>query len=635
MKNRLCMCLLIAGMCMAPLYAKPEGPVQLAYQWEFNTPGDTEGWVGADNGHTDPNQATSINGIDGVLTSTNPVTGNDPQLLLSNAGLTLDARFRSWGIIEIRVRQLSDESEEGQPPLWEPQTWDSSGAPIILNGTNLGVISSANYDITDQEGEWIVVNGNISNLGAVTINNIRLDPIGGADNVGNNYEVDYIRLYAALEQPELTVREWAFDTAGDTEGWVLENDGDNEAIQATSINGIDDVLTSDNPVTGGDPWLYMRDELTLDAQLGSWGTVEIRVRQLNATGDAEQPWEPQPFESSGTTAVLLEPFFNLLPLTTANGWTITTEPVGEWIVARGDMSGFDSRTIEEFRFDPIGTAANVGNNWEVDYIRLTGLIPFNATNPTPADGLTGLDPAELNADGLSWNLSADPNLTGSYVYVAVGDPDDPDLFAGVTPDYVQGTGSLSLVPSYFTFDIDQIVYWRVDTQIDGSGPLPGDPNTLKGTLWSFETQTSAPVVESFDNVITAEALLPATLSATISHLTDSVTSVVFTTDDPNVVLLNQNTDLYEPTIEVDLAFGGVVGTYTITLTVTDENANETVDTADVAIYENACLAAQAADDWAGFSPYDFNEDCTVNLMDFAELASEWLDDRRLQGQETY
>jgi hypothetical protein len=53
----------------------------------------------------------------------------------------------------------------------------------------------------------------------------------------------------------------------------------------------------------------------------------------------------------------------------------------------------------------------------------------------------------------------------------------------------------------------------------------------------------------------------------------------------------------------------------------------------VTVTADACAAAQQSTSWAGFSDYDLNTDCVVNLGDLAIFAVEWLNDRNLAGQE--
>jgi len=168
-------------------------------------------------------------------------------------------------------------------------------------------------------------------------------------------------------------------------------------------------------------------------------------------------------------------------------------------------------------------------------------------------------------------------------------------------------------------------YWSVDTDFDG--------NTLPGPYWNFTTVGVEPEITVYDNVITATGLLPAIMSATVTDADGDLVSAAFSATDPNVTLQNEDvSNPYAPTVEVLTAQEGI---YDVNLTVIDAEANVTVDTAQVSVYDDACEAAQAAPSWAGFNVYDTNHDCKVDLTDFAGFASTWLDDIKLQAQETY
>ena len=117
------------------------------------------------------------------------------------------------------------------------------------------------------------------------------------------------------------------------------------------------------------------------------------------------------------------------------------------------------------------------------------VITFRAQNPSPANGAVFVDPADLNANGLSYDIPVDPNVTGSFVYLSINDPN----VSGATPVFVAGTGTgITYIPAGSPFSQDQTVYWRVDTQIDGSAA--GAAETVTGQVWTFDTQKSAPVV---------------------------------------------------------------------------------------------------------------------------------------------
>ena len=96
-------------------------------------------------------------------------------------------------------------------------------------------------------------------------------------------------------------------------------------------------------------------------------------------------------------------------------------------------------------------------------------------------------------------------------------------------------------------------------------------------------------------------------------------------------VVDTTTDFYAPTAELTADY---VGTYTVQLTAADSEDNETSDTVEVSVAEDACAAAQLGPEWDEFNYYDVDQDCDVDIEDFAALAAEWLDDRNLVGQIT-
>ncbi len=300
--------------------------------------------------------------------------------------------------------------------------------------------------------------------------------------------------------------------------------------------------------------------------------------------------------------------------------TLTSEANG-WHVFSYSCDQGRLGSIRSLRIDPVNNLP--GRSFEVDYILITN-GPTGARNPGPFDGEEHVELSEM----LTWNKGPlDPNVTGFWVYFSQN-ANDLDTQVPVFAALAGSGGSYDP-----TLAQDTTYYWRVDEQRNN---LPyGDPGNIKGAVWSFVTVGPAPVVTKFDNVLTARDLLPATLAATITDMDSNVASVVFSCDDPNVILQNQNTDLYAPTIELDLIPGGLEGDYVVTITVTDVHSNVAVDTADVDIFDNACEAAQFASGWHGFSGFDYDKNCKVDLGDLATFAQAWLDNRTLQSQESY
>jgi hypothetical protein len=96
------------------------------------------------------------------------------------------------------------------------------------------------------------------------------------------------------------------------------------------------------------------------------------------------------------------------------------------------------------------------------------------------------------------------------------------------------------------------------------------------------------------------------------------------------VVTDTTTNLLSPTATLTADWPGE---YTVQLSATDNASQTGTDTMVVTVTADACAAAQQSTSWAGFSDYDLNTDCVVNLGDLAIFAVEWLNDRNLAGQE--
>jgi len=92
-----------------------------------------------------------------------------------------------------------------------------------------------------------------------------------------------------------------------------------------------------------------------------------------------------------------------------------------------------------------------------------------------------------------------------------------------------------------------------------------------------------------------------------------------------------NADLYFPTADFTT---DTAGTYVIQLTATDTENPPASDTMEIFVGEDACEAAQEAPGWVEFNFYDRDQNCIVDLLDFAPFALEWLDNRNLPGPVT-
>lgn len=192
MKLRITLSLLVA------LVATCVGEAAPILSFEFNTPGDTEGWQhnGGANGGTTGLTSVTTSGGEGVLTSTTsgPSTSGDLRVLY-NPDFSIPAGFDSWSAVDIRFRQLDD---QGAPR-------DLAGADSSLHlGINAAAISingSGFVEETPGDQEfWYTATLDISGNGANDITQIRIDPITTLRSA--NYELDYVRLSGVPAIPE-------------------------------------------------------------------------------------------------------------------------------------------------------------------------------------------------------------------------------------------------------------------------------------------------------------------------------------------------------------------------------------------------------------------------------------------------
>ncbi len=154
---------------------------------------------------------------------------------------------------------------------------------------------------------------------------------------------------------------WDFDTLGDTEGWGPVPDGHNSLTAGIWVtNGFDSVVLTASDVTGIDPGIFIATNLSV-ASGEFWGSIEVRLRTLNANGGTPVAYNPD------GTLMVLNGIVNGPVGGTLNGWTNTVE-AGEWLVTSLDISGFGTNDITYLRLDvPSG---GVAGNFEYDYIKL-------------------------------------------------------------------------------------------------------------------------------------------------------------------------------------------------------------------------------------------------------------------------
>jgi hypothetical protein len=143
---------------------------------------------------------------------------------------------------------------------------------------------------------------------------------------------------------------------------------------------------------------------------------------------------------------------------------------------------------------------------------------MGSSDPSPANRTPDLQELDITLD---WAVGPDPNdleapnanITGHYVYLGSGNPDDPNLYY---TDYVPADGGTRASYGPLALDYDGTYTWRVDESVKDSGP--GDPNTMKGKVWTFDTIKSIPVIGVQPQTVAVVAGDSATISIEVSSL---------------------------------------------------------------------------------------------------------------------
>ena len=191
-KTRYAIAIALLGLilCTTVSYAN-----DYAFSAEFNTAGNVEGWTA---GPTTPAtidqliQKTSINGTDGVVSSQSPLAWMDAQIVLSTTVAIDQPESEAWDSIEVRMRQLDASGTTTQP--WSSYATLGLFSPGNVNLKLIGDESTSMWHITHQEDNWIVAKADISFMESNAFTRIRIDPIGGPESEGKNFEVDYVRM---------------------------------------------------------------------------------------------------------------------------------------------------------------------------------------------------------------------------------------------------------------------------------------------------------------------------------------------------------------------------------------------------------------------------------------------------------
>jgi hypothetical protein len=150
----------------------------------------------------------------------------------------------------------------------------------------------------------------------------------------------------------------------------------------------------------------------------------------------------------------------------------------------------------------------------------------------------------------------------------------------------------------------------------------GDPLKI-----DFDTQTSDTTV-GYQSYRATDRDMGSFTAQTFSAFSTTITvDAAFGTNAAGLITASVTDTSTSPLAPTASFTTDYTGEYTVELTVADASAQIGFDTATITVYADACAAAQASG--FSFNYYDSDDDCDVDLVDFAVLAAQWLDDVNL------
>ncbi|TET39215.1 MAG: hypothetical protein E3J72_00810, partial [Planctomycetota bacterium] len=229
-----------------------------------------------------------------------------------------------------------------------------------------------------------------------------------------------------------------------------------------SIQGLQNGTTFDPGLLSADTMYYWRiDTLNADdTTLGNIWTFRTGTPPAQATG---------PTPSNGATGVALDQQLSWTGSGDTDGYSVyfgTTSPgtfMGNQTGTTFNPGALDAGTTYYWQIDPYNTFGTTTS--AVWTFTTVAVAPFQASNPTPADGAPNIPYNQQ----LSWDTAA-----GADWYIVYFGTSSPGALQGYQSATTFDPGGLSTGQDY---------YWRIDTL--------NDYGCTAGTVWSF-TAGSAP-----------------------------------------------------------------------------------------------------------------------------------------------
>ena len=271
----------------------------------------------------------------------------------------------------------------------------------------------------------------------------------------------------------------------------------------------------------------------------------------------------------------------------------------------------------------------------------SGAVQRETYNPQPGHGATGVPVVGAT---LSWKPGvdvADPNspnpaITGYYLWLSPPyDPANPAtetdwwndpliqiVFIGADTNPADGQVDETASYTFAALQRDAFYYWAVDESLGAASENDFDKLIL-GNVWSFQTITSAPVVDAGSDIVTwlTAGTAIVDLDGTVTDATGDVTAILW-----SVVASppDSTVNIADTSLAVTTATLTAAGQYVLELHAVDAKQNEDSDQIEITVYSDSCEAAKSLPDYVPI-PGDLNSDCRVDDLDMAILQAHWLE----------
>jgi len=170
--------------------------------WQFNTPGDNEGWTADAYQVYNLHVAAAVSGPETVLTCEHLQNQADPKLHWPDEVVPMPAEAISWESLTFRIRQIGVDGVT-------PAPFDSGGTITMLGAGSIPTLnpiptaSGGTVTVVPQADEWLLIVYDLTAWSGDISPMVRMDPIAGTDIGGGviqgNFEIDFVTLTAAVE----------------------------------------------------------------------------------------------------------------------------------------------------------------------------------------------------------------------------------------------------------------------------------------------------------------------------------------------------------------------------------------------------------------------------------------------------